>query len=174
MNRFFFDWLTDPEKNGAGAMMDFGCYNALWSLMYLGRPETVFAHSIQLRPGVPEGGGRCNHPSHLSRHGVALLEGSWISPRSFQQVEVFGLKGSLMADRQKAAFGPGRGAEKILPDPGLPPSRLEPIAYMLECIRTNQDPEGMVSMDFNVGVNEIIEAAKLSVKSGKAVPLPLK
>ena len=30
----FFDWLTDPEKNGAGALMDFGCYNALWSLWY--------------------------------------------------------------------------------------------------------------------------------------------
>lgn len=24
--RFFFDWLTDPVKNCAGALMDFGCY----------------------------------------------------------------------------------------------------------------------------------------------------
>ncbi|MEO8028837.1 MAG: Gfo/Idh/MocA family oxidoreductase, partial [Bryobacteraceae bacterium] len=35
-NKIFFDWLTDPEKNGGGALMDFGCSNALWSLWYLG------------------------------------------------------------------------------------------------------------------------------------------
>ena len=31
---YFFDWLTDPEKNGAGALTDLGCYNALWSLWF--------------------------------------------------------------------------------------------------------------------------------------------
>ena len=48
--KYFFDWLTDPEKNGAGALMDFGCYNALWSLWYMGRPESVYAEAIHLRP----------------------------------------------------------------------------------------------------------------------------
>ena len=36
------------------------------------------------------------------------------------------------------------------------------------------DPSGLVALDINVGVNEIIEAAKISVKSGRAVALPLK
>ena len=49
-NKYFFDWLTDPVKNGAGALMDFGCYNALWSLWYLGRPESVYAQVNHLRP----------------------------------------------------------------------------------------------------------------------------
>ncbi|MEN6607229.1 MAG: Gfo/Idh/MocA family oxidoreductase, partial [Bryobacteraceae bacterium] len=48
LNKYFFDWLTDPVKNGAGALVDFGCYNALWSLWYLGRPESVYAQSNQL------------------------------------------------------------------------------------------------------------------------------
>jgi hypothetical protein len=30
--------------------MDFGCYNALWSLSYSGRPETVYAWVNHLRP----------------------------------------------------------------------------------------------------------------------------
>ena len=172
-NKFFFDWLTDPEKNGAGALMDFGCYNALWSLMYLGKPESVYARTIQLRPDeFPKV--EDSAAIMLSyKKGVALLEGSWDLPRSFQQVEVFGLKGSLFADRQQATFQEGRQAAVTLPDPKLPAERLEPIAYMLHCIRTNEDPHGMVSMDLNIGVNEIIEAAKLSVKTGKAVPLPL-
>jgi len=50
LNKYFFDWLTDPVKNGAGALMDFGCYNALWSLWYLGRPAKVFAQVNHLRP----------------------------------------------------------------------------------------------------------------------------
>lgn len=174
LNRFFFEWLTDPEENGAGALMDFGCYNALWSLMYLGQPKSVFAHTIQLRPGeFPKVEDSASILLTYPK-AVALLEGSWDLPRSFQQVELFGLKGSLMANRQQATFQLGRGKEVVLPDPGLPAHRLEPIAYMLECIRTGKDPDGMVSMDFNVGVNEIVEAAKLSVKTGKVVPLPLK
>jgi predicted dehydrogenase len=48
--KYFFEWLTDPVKNGAGALMDFGCYNALWSLWYMGRPESVYAEAIHLRP----------------------------------------------------------------------------------------------------------------------------
>ena len=48
--KYFFDWLTDPVKNGAGALVDFGCYNALWSLWYMGRPESVYAEAIHLRP----------------------------------------------------------------------------------------------------------------------------
>ncbi len=173
-NKFFFDWLTDPVQNGAGALMDFGCYNALWSLMYLGKPTSVFAHTIQLRPGefpkVEDSAAiLLTYPK-----GVALLEGSWDLPHSFQQVEVFGLKGSVMADRREASFRPARQQPQVLPNPSLPAHQLEPIAYMLEAIRTGVDPAGMVSVDYNVGVNEIIEAAKLSVKTGRPVALPLR
>jgi len=27
-SNYFLDWLTDPKKNGGGAVMDFGCYGA--------------------------------------------------------------------------------------------------------------------------------------------------
>lgn len=29
VNKEFFDWLTDPVKNGGGAITDFGCYGAI-------------------------------------------------------------------------------------------------------------------------------------------------
>lgn len=172
-NKFFFDWLTDPDKNGAGALMDFGCYNALWSLMYLGKPTSVFAHTIRLRPDEFPKVEDSSAILLTYPKGVALLEGSWDLPHSYQQVEVFGLKGSLMADRREASFRPARQQPQKLPNPTLEPYQLEPIAYMLHCIRTGADPAGMVSVDYNVGVNEIIEAAKLSLVSGKPVSLPL-
>lgn len=173
-NKFFFDWLTDPEKNGAGALMDFGCYNALWSLMYLGKPTSVFAHTISLRPDEFPKVEDSSAMMLTYPKGVALLEGSWDLPQSYQQVEVFGLKGSVMADRREATFRPARQQAQVLANPELKPYELEPIAYMLECIRSGKDPAGMVSIDYNVGVNEIIEAAKMSIKSGKPVALPLR
>ncbi len=56
----------------------------------------------------------------------------------------------------------------------LPPERSEPVAYMVNALRNKTAIEGLIALDINVGVNEIIEAAKMSVKSGAAVKLPLR
>ncbi|HUQ90894.1 MAG TPA: Gfo/Idh/MocA family oxidoreductase [Bryobacteraceae bacterium] len=173
LNKTFFDWLTDPEKNGGGALMDFGCYNALWSLWYLGKPETVYAHTNQLRPGeFPKV--EDNATMILSyKNGVGLFEGSWDLPRSFQELEVFGLKGSVFMRNGKVELRQGRGDAADVPLDALPPERSEPLAYMAHCIRTKRPPDGMLAIDINVDVVEIIEAARRSVKDGKAVKLPL-
>ncbi|MBL8212518.1 MAG: Gfo/Idh/MocA family oxidoreductase [Bryobacterales bacterium] len=175
LNKTFFDWLTDPVKNGAGALMDFGCYNALWSLMYLGKPEKVYAHVNQLRPSeFPKV--EDNSTMILSyKNGVGLFEGSWDLPQSFQDLEVFGLKGSVYMKNGQVSVKKGRNVPPTeLQLETLPAERAEPIAYMLECIRTKRAPEGMTAVDINVDVVEIIDAAKLSLKDGKAVKLPLR
>lgn len=174
-SKYFFEWLTDPVKNGAGALMDFGCYNALWSLWYLGRPETVYAQVNQLRPETfPKVEDNATMVLKY-RDGVGLFEGSWDLPRSFQELEVFGLDGSLLMQNNKVEVKKGRaGAVQNITVEKLPEERSEPIAYMIHCIREKKAPEGLVALDINVGVNEIIEAAKMSAKSGRAVPLPLK
>ena len=173
LNKVFFDWLTDPEKNGAGALMDFGCYNALWSLWYLGKPLSVFAQVNQLRPDeFPKV--EDNSTFIFSyKNGVGLFEGSWDFPRSFQDLEVFGRNGSLYLRNGSVELRKGRENGVALPVEQLPAERAEPIAYMMHCIRTKRPPEGLVAIDINVDVVEIIEASKKSVKEGKAVKLPL-
>jgi len=174
LNRYFFEWLTDPVKNGAGALVDFGCYNALWALWYLGRPESVFAQANHLRP---ETFPKVEDHSTLVLHypkGVAILEGSWDLPRSFQDLEVFGRDGSLYVTQNRVEFRKGRGSPEEIPLPALPPERAEPIAYMIDCLRSGRPVDGLVSLDLNVQVCEILEAAKLSLQSGRAVKLPLK
>jgi predicted dehydrogenase len=104
---------------------------------------------------------------------VGLFEGSWDLPRSFQELEVFGLQGSLAMRNGSVEVRKRREMENVPLTP-LPPERAEPIAYMIHCIREKKAPEGLVALDINLGVNEIIEAAKQSVKTGKAVALPLK
>jgi hypothetical protein len=44
---------------------------------------------------------------------------------------------------------------------------------MVNAIRTGKPIEGLTAIDINVGVVEIIEAAKMSVKSGRTATLPL-
>ena len=140
----------------------------------MGRPEKVYTHVNQLRPDTfPKV--EDNATMILSyKNGVGLFEGSWDLPRSFQDLEIFGNEGSLYMRNGLVEVRKGRTDVKPVTLTALPPERAEPIAYMIHCIREKKAPEGLVALDINVGVNEIIEAAKQSVKSGRAVSLPAK
>jgi len=170
-NQFFFAWLTDPAKNGAGALMDFGCYNALWSLWYMGKPETVYAHANHLRP---ETFPKVEDNADLVlgyKNGVGLFEASWDLPRSFQDLDVFGLTGEVTMRQKGVTVQKGREAARPVELTALAPEESEPIAYMVSRLRQNKPVEGLTAMDINVGVIEIIDAAKESIATGKAVRL---
>jgi predicted dehydrogenase len=169
-NSVFFAWLTDPVQNGAGALMDFGCYDALWSLWYMGRPESVYAHVNHLRPAVfPKV--EDNADLMLTyKNGVGLFEGSWDLPRSYQDLEVFGIKGSVYMQNRSVEEQVGREKKAVEIAP-LAPEDADPLAFMTNRMRTNRPVEGMTALGINVQVVEIIEAAKESVRTGKAVAL---
>lgn len=172
-NQYFFAWLTDPVGNGAGALMDFGCYNALWSLWYLGRPESVYATVNHLRPDrFPKVEDNATLVLHY-KNGVGIFEGSWDLPRSFQDLEVFGRDGVLYMQNGKVELRKGRESKEVPIDP-LPAERAKPVTYMVETLKAGKQIEGMTAMDINVEVIEIIEAAKESVKTGRAVKLAAK
>jgi len=179
-NKYFFDWLTDPEKNGAGALMDFGCYNALWSVWYLGMPTSVYATAQHLRPErfpkVEDSATLIfNYP-----HAAATFEASWNLPRSFQDLEVFGLSsdsgvaeqapGSLYVTQAGVELRKGKETKQLTVTP-LPEDESEPIAYMVSRIKADKPIEGLTAIDINVDVIHLIELAKESIKTGRAVPV---
>jgi predicted dehydrogenase len=177
--KYFFDWLTDPVKNGAGALVDFGCYNALWSLWYMGRPESVYAEAIHLRP---ETFPKVEDSASLVlkyKNGINVFEGSWDLPRSFQDLEIFGStaapdgslnRGSIYMTQQKVELRNGRETRE-LPLTPLPPEKADPIAFMVDAIKNNKPIEGITALGINLEVVEIIEAAKESIRTGRAVKL---
>jgi len=175
-NKFFFEWLTDPTKNGAGALMDFGCYNALWSIWYMGRPEKVYATANHLRPQIFP---KVEDSADLVLsypNGVGVFEASWDLPRSMQDLEVFGLgadraeSGSIYMTQRAVTERKGRESKELTIDP-LPPERAEPIAYMVNAIKEHKPIEGLTAIDINVDVIEIIDAAKESIRTGRAVAM---
>jgi predicted dehydrogenase len=177
--KYFFDWLTDPVKNGAGALMDFGCYNALWSLWYMGRPETVYAEALHLRP---ETFPKVEDSATLVlkyKNGINTFEGSWDLPRSFQDLEIFGstaapdgtlTRGSIYMTQQKVELRSGRETKEI-PLTQLAPEKADPISLMVDAIHNNKPIEGITALDINAQVVEIIDAAKESIRTGRPVKL---
>lgn len=178
----FAAWLADPVQNGGGAMMDFGCYMVLWSLGIKGMPESVYATAQHMKPETfPKV--EDNAVIVLNyKDGVAILEASWdLPPAQRLGSEIYGMKGSIVGNTIRKMGAPGgggggrgqQGGDSLAVTP-LPPERSEPIAYMVDRIRTKQPVDGPSALDLNVAVQEVLEAAKMSVQSGRAVPLPLK
>ena len=178
----FVAWLADPVKNGGGALVDFGCYLVNWSLWLKGMPESVYASANHLKPELfPKVEDNATIILNY-QDGIAILEASWDLPPA-QRVgnEIYGMKGSIVGNQIRKAGsqglgGGGRGAQQgdPLQVTTLPPERAEPVAYMIDRLRTRQPLDGPSALDLNVNVQEVLEAAKISVKTGRAVQLPLK
>ena len=171
LNRYFFLWLTDPVQNGAGALMDFGCYNALWAIWYKGLPQSVFAHADHLRPQeFPKV--EDSAVMILSyEDGVGIFEGSWDLPHGFQDLELFGRNGSVYVTGSKVTLRKGKGEGQAMAADAPAPEMVGPTQYMTYCLRNHKPIEGLVALDINVSVVQVVEAAKQSIATGKPVAL---
>ena len=181
VSKQFADWLYDPEKNGAGALMDFACYGADWALWVKGRPQRVYAYSLKLKT---------EQHNNVEDDAVVLLQyadataillPSWDWPYDKGQAEFFGPKGSFLVMGDGLLFHPAHKGTTIKEPAGapvvtapLPAERSNGIAYFLDCIRNHKPIVGPVAAELNVQVNEIIDAAKESIRTGRAVALPAK
>ena len=178
VSKYFGDWLYDPIKNGAGALMDFGCYGADWALWLKGRPTRVFATSTKLK--TEQNNAVEDDATIILEYpdATAILMPSWDWPYGKGQAEIFGPKGSFLvmgdvllfqsAHHDAHAKSPQGNPVETQP---LPPEKRNGIAHFLYCIRNNKPVEGAISAELNVGVNEIIDAAKESIRSGRTVEL---
>lgn len=184
----FVQWLADPVQNGGGALVDFGCYIVNWSLWLKGRPESVYAAANHLKPELyPKVEDNATIILNY-KDGVAILEASWdLPPAQRLGNEVYGMRGSIVGNTIRKPGQRPRGAQSQAPGgrgrqqmgeqlavTPLPPERAEPVAYMVNRIKTKQPLDGPSALELNVATMEVLEAAKMSVRTGRAIPLPLK
>jgi len=178
-SKYFSDWLYDPVKNGAGALMDFGCYGADWAMVLKGRPKRVYATSLKLK--TAQHNAVEDDATVLLEYAdaTAILMPSWDWPYGKGQAEIFGTKGSFLVRGDGLLFQPAKGDTSVQNPDGKPletqpvaPEKRNNLAYFLYCIQNDKPIEGLVSAAVNVGVNEIIDAAKESIRTGRAVALP--
>ena len=178
VSKYFSDWLYDPVKNGGGAIMDFGCYGAEWALWLKGRPTRVYATAQELKT---EQHNQVDDDATIVLEypdATVIIEASWDWPYDNGQVEVFGPKGSLLAtgeelfhrtandDTSKMALE----GQRIAVSPA-PKETSNPVSYFIDSIRHDKPIEDPLSPHLNVQVMEILDAARESVRSGRAQEL---
>src|SRR5467141_1104845 len=177
VSEYFADWLYDPVKNGGGAIVDFGCYGAEWALWLKGRPKGVQAIAQKLK--VSQHNKVDDDATILLEYpdATVIVEASWDWPHSMGQVQVFGPKGSLLATRNTLFYrsAEDRGKSGLEGEPltlNAPQGAASnPVAYFVDCIRHDKPIEDPLSPRLNVQVLEILDAARESVRTGRAQEL---
>jgi predicted dehydrogenase len=177
----FFNWLTDPKENGAGAMFDFGCYGvdlATW-IMHGELPTTVTAVALQLKPQIYP---KVDDDSTIVLtypHAQAILQGSWNWPFARKDMEVYGATGYVDTLYEDAAPGaklrmrlPGEKAEHVETAPALTAPQNDSLNYLAAVLGGSLKPQhDLTSLDTNVAVVRILDAARRSAQTGKTIYL---
>lgn len=172
---YFLDWLTDPIKNGAGALNDFGCYGAnlfTW-LMDNQMPIAVSAVTHQIKPNVypkvdDDATILVEYPN-----ATGIIEASWNWPFSIKDWEVFGKTGYLQAvDNITLRTRKDNAQYEIQKLDPSETSYQDYIPYLTAVLRGEVNPgDDLSSLKNNLIVVKILTAAKESAKTGKKVYL---
>lgn len=172
----FLAWLTDPKLNGAGALFDFGCYGAdlmTW-LMNGERPQTVTAVTQQIKPRIyPRVDDEATIILTYPR-AQAIIQASWNWPFDRKDMEVYGETGYVITvkrDDIRERRSESHAEEQIAAEPIAAPYDNE-LSYLRAVIVDGAKEDGLSSLDTNVTVTEILDAARRSAKEGITVPLP--
>jgi len=171
----FLSWLTDPKLNGGGALFDFGCYGAdlmTW-LMDGQRPLTVTAVTQQIKPDIyprvdDEATIVLTYPK-----AQAILQASWNWPFDRKDMEIYGQTGYVITVKRDdiRVRRKGGNEEQIAAKPLSAPYD-NSLSLLRAVVRDGVKPDGLSSLETNLTVTEILDAARLSAASGRTIQLP--
>ena len=173
----FLAWLTDPARNGGGALFDFGCYGAdlmTW-LMDGHRPQTVTAVTQQLKPEIYS---RVDDEATIILtypRAQAIVQASWNWPFGRKDMEVYGSTGyaiTVQGNDIRVRRGGNDSHEEQLVAKPLPPPYDNELTYLRAVILDGAKPDELSSLETNVTVTEILDAARRSAASKKTIALP--
>lgn len=177
VNKEFLDWLTDPVLNGGGAITDFGCYGAnLITWLAKGtKPSSVSAITQHIKPDIypnvdDEATILLEYPSMQG-----IIQASWNWPFNRKDMEVYGKSGYVITDnrsdmRIRLEKEPAEHKD-ILKERAAPYN--DPFALFAALVREKitLPRYDLSSLENNMIVMEILEAAKKSARTHRAVKL---
>jgi predicted dehydrogenase len=169
----FLGWLTDPKLNGGGALYDFGCYGTDFITWLMGgeKPLTVTAVTQQIKPDVyPKVDDDATIILTYPKT-VGIVQGSWNWAFGRSDVEIYGKTGEVkIVNRETIQVQkPGDKQPVDVTPKGLVPPMDDELTYLRAVARGELKPEGPGSLAINVVVAEILDAARESAKTGKAI-----
>ena len=173
----FLAWLTDPQLNGGGALFDFGCYGAdlMTYLMNGQRPQTVTAVTQQIKPEIYS---RVDDEATIILtypKAQAIIQASWNWPFDRKDMEVYGQTGyaiTVKRDDIRVRRGGNDTQEELIAAKPVPAPYDNSLSYVRAVILDGAKPDALSSLDTNVTVTEILDAARRSAATGMSVKLP--
>jgi predicted dehydrogenase len=170
---YFWGWLYDAEKNGAGALMDYCCYAADAAAEILGRPDAVMGMRGVMVKDYPLPDDNAiivmKYP-----HAFAVAEASWTQTVPYAEASnpvAYGTGGSLAVSKGNVIWQrPGVEPVTISPPELVAPYRNGP-EYFLHCLENQQPVEGFCSPKVSRDAQEILEAGLRSSDTGQTVTL---
>ena len=177
----FAKWLTDPKENGAGALFDFGCYGvdlATW-FMHGELPLTVSAVTLHVKPAIYPRGDDDATIVLTYPHAQVIAQGSWNWPFDRKDMEVYGAKGYVDTLYLDSSHGeqlrvrlPGEATEHVETAPALPAAEGNSLSYLVAVMNGSLKPQhDLTSLDTNVAVVRILDAARRSAATGRTIRL---
>lgn len=174
-DKAFTDWLTDPVKNGGGAVIDFGCYGAnlaTW-LLHGERPVSVQAvlqqHKPEKYPLVDD------DATILVRYPQTTVQimASWCWPMNRKDMYVYGDRGYVYQRNATELEMHVADKKTALQAAPLTVPYDDSFRYLRAAVRGEIAvlPTDLASIENNVVVVEILNAAIKSSKTGKAVKM---
>jgi predicted dehydrogenase len=172
----FLEWLTDPIQNGGGALIDFGCYgaNLMTYLMQNEDPVSVTAVTRQFKPEIypkvdDDATILVNYPSSQ-----CIIQASWNWPFGRKDMEVYGETGYIISQNStsmRLRNSKSGGEHSVLVSTRDVPVYDDPFSYFADVLRGKiQIPKrGTYSLENNIMVVKILDAARESAKTGKTV-----
>jgi len=170
----FLSWLTDPKLNGGGALFDFGCYGAdliTW-LMNGQRPQTVTAVTQQIKPEIyprvdDEATIIVTYPK-----AQGIIQASWNWPIDRKDIGVYGQTGQVITIKRDdiRLHKAGQDEQQIAAKP-IPAPYDDELAYLRAVVLEGAKEDSLSSLDTNVTVSEILDAARRSAREGKTIRL---
>lgn len=168
----FLAWLTDPEKNGAGALTDFGCYgaNLMTWLMHGKAPIAVTAIVRHIKPDLYP---RVDDETTILLEypdATGIIEASWNWPFGIKDLEVFGTSGYLHALNGNSLERRTKDVNEKLE--ARPPFYTDNLSYLTAVLKQGARPDNdLSSLSNNLVVVRILDAASRSAKEGKRIVL---
>lgn len=169
----FLDWLTDPVLNGGGAVIDFGCYGANLATWLLKGQEPVSVYAVlrQTKPSIyPKVD---DDATILVTYPTAVVQimASWNWPTGRKDMHIYGSKGYIYQDTPtQMRVRTGKSEVQQTP-PALQPPYNDSFLYLKAAVRKEIQvtPDDLSSMENNLRVVKILDAAIESSKTGKVI-----
>ncbi|MEO1513028.1 MAG: gfo/Idh/MocA family oxidoreductase, partial [Planctomycetota bacterium] len=163
----FLAWLTDPDLNGGGAIVDFGCYGAVLAtwLMDGQEPAAVSASAATLKPETyrwvdDDATIVLTYPT-----ATAVIQASWAWTHDNKEADLHTESGSIHAGRwgELSVRRPDGVVTQRQPSP-MPNDLRDEWTYLRRVVRGETGVDPLSSLELNAIVAGILEDARLAAR----------